>query len=994
MMQFVAGAFWQGAVAYGQQLSIRHYDVSDGLAHSHVSAMHQDAKGYLWLATWEGLSRFDGYRFTNYTQRDGLGDPIINDITEDHKGNIWVATNGGGIARLVNDRSVTEPATGGSQKFVSYRVGDSAVSNRVNALAFDSQNHPWCATDGGLYRGAFGQNGDLRFDVISPHQTEIKMAAFADSHGRLWFGIQHELIEVVHDQIIKYGPEDEVGHTEVQSITDDRRGRLFVANQHEVFEFIAPADDKGRGRWQRLPVTFKSDQDVSALLFDSAGVLWIGTSDGLVKYHDGKQTLYTSAQGLSDNHIQSLAEDRDGNLWIGSFGGGVCKLSSELIVTFTRTEGLPHQDVQKVIEDSAGHLYASIHGGGIVKIVEGRAVAVEKSQLAFTDSNDRIFQDRRGDWWIGTNSGLFRFQGPELQLHRGHKFSAVDGIGDGPIMSGLYQDAKGKIWVYPEGKGLFDFDPSQRARPIFNQVLSNDIAPAGGVGRIIEDRSGGLWLGAHEQLGKLINGRLVMLKPTDGLPETRPRAFFVDSRGWLWIGLRYKGVSVTKDPTGESPKFLNYSTANGLASDAVWTVAEDDAGRMYFGTGKGLDQLDLTTGRIRHFNTDDGLASDVVNYCMRDMKGNIWVGTTLGLSKFNPRIERHVNQPAPIYLSRITVAGEDLALPETGALRVPQLELSASRNNLLIEYVALSFQGEDKLRYQYKLEGVDKDWSPPTGVRSINYARLGPGSYRFLVRAINEEGIINSDAATFEFRILRPIWQRWWFLTLAGVLMALGIYAVHRQRTARLIELERVRTRIATDLHDDIGANLSLIAMLSEVARGQLSRDDHRLKEWFSTIATTSRDTVDAMSDIVWAVNPKRDQLSDLMQRMRRFADDILGARDITLNFRAPEPGRDLKVGADLRREVFLTFKESVNNIVRHSQCTIANIELRAERGWLVLHLSDNGCGFDPASASEGNGLASMRQRAQKLGGSLDVSSPNGQGTEVILRVPLGHRGK
>jgi signal transduction histidine kinase len=127
---------------------------------------------------------------------------------------------------------------------------------------------------------------------------------------------------------------------------------------------------------------------------------------------------------------------------------------------------------------------------------------------------------------------------------------------------------------------------------------------------------------------------------------------------------------------------------------------------------------------------------------------------------------------------------------------------------------------------------------------------------------------------------------------------------------------------------------------------------------------------------------------------MRRFADDILGARDITLNFRAPEPGRDLKVGADLRREVFLTFKESVNNIVRHSQCTIANIELRAERGWLVLHLSDNGCGFDPASASEGNGLASMRQRAQKLGGSLDVSSPNGQGTEVILRVPLGHRGK
>jgi signal transduction histidine kinase len=217
---------------------------------------------------------------------------------------------------------------------------------------------------------------------------------------------------------------------------------------------------------------------------------------------------------------------------------------------------------------------------------------------------------------------------------------------------------------------------------------------------------------------------------------------------------------------------------------------------------------------------------------------------------------------------------------------------------------------------------------------------------------------------------------------------------VHRQRVGRLVELERVRTRIATDLHDDIGANLSLIAMLSEVARGFLKNDDRRMKDWFSTIATTSRDTVDAMSDIVWAVNPKRDQLSDLTQRMRRFAEDILGARDIALNFRAPELERDLKVGADLRREVFLIFKETINNTVRHSQCTASEVELKVARGWLVLQMSDNGRGFDLKGTSEGNGLASMRQRAQKLGGTLDVSSPNGQGTSVTLRAPLDHRGR
>ena len=186
---------------------------------------------------------------------------------------------------------------------------------------------------------------------------------------------------------------------------------------------------------------------------------------------------------------------------------------------------------------------------------------------------------------------------------------------------------------------------------------------------------------------------------TAGLPETRPRAFFVDSRGWLWIGLRYRGVSVSKNPGAAVPEFANYSTANGLASDAVWAIAEDNSGRMYFGTGKGLDQFDLNSGRIRHFNTDDGLASDIINSCFKDDAGNIWLGTTLGLSKFNPSVERTKVTAAPIYLSRIQLAGEDMTLPETGAITIPLMELAASRNNLSIDFVALSFQGENELSY-------------------------------------------------------------------------------------------------------------------------------------------------------------------------------------------------------------------------------------------------------------------------------------------------------
>jgi hypothetical protein len=213
-------------------------------------------------------------------------------------------------------------------------------------------------------------------------------------------------------------------------------------------------------------------------------------------------------------------------------------------------------------------------------------------------------------------------------------------------------------------------------------------------------------------------------------------------------------------------QFANYSTEQGLSSDAVWAITEDDAGRIYLGTGKGLDQLDPMSGRIRHFSARDGLAGDIITHCLKDRNGAIWVATALGLSKFNPRVERSVAHPPPIYLSRAQVAGEDLPLPETGALSVPEFEIPYTHNNLLLEYVGLSFQGEQQLRYQYKLEGADGNWSAPSEGRSVNYARLAPGSYQFLARAINKdgqdgqegrEGAISTEPAVFRFRILPPL---------------------------------------------------------------------------------------------------------------------------------------------------------------------------------------------------------------------------------------------
>jgi signal transduction histidine kinase/streptogramin lyase len=718
------------------------------------------------------------------------------------------------------------------------------------------------------------------------------------------------------------------------SVVEDHQGRLLVATEHQVFEFIAPPGSQGRGRWRPFPVALKPDQRVGS------------------------------------------------------------KLSGELIVSFIGTEGLPNQPVQRVIEDRRGRIYASIVNGGLVEIVEGRAAPVPGSQ-ASRFVNRLPLQDSRGDWWIPTAEGLFRFDGPELQLRRGGRISSVDGIPGGKD-AGCWLFAKdpvGKLWMACGG-GIYRLDRAQNGRAVFERI---PIPPLSGAPIATSDSGGGLWVGGHDSLARLMKGKTTVFQPAEGLPEMNPRSLFRDSRGWLWIGLRYKGVSVTKDPSAENLKFVNYSTEQGLASDTVLSITEDDAGRIYLSTGKGLDQLDPVTGRIRHFNSKDGLAGDNVGHTIKDRNGNIWVATSQGLSKLDPRAERKVDRPPPIYLSRAQVAGEDLPIAETGALSIPELELPATRNNLLIEYVALSFRGENRLRYQYKLEGVDGDWGAQTESRSVNYARLAPGSYRFLARAINQEGMMSAEPVVFRFRILPPLWQKWWFLALVATLIGLAVYALFRYRVARLVELERVRTRIATDLHDDIGAGLSRVAILSEVVKRQVgasSVSGEQSIPLLTEIADSARGLIESMREIIWAIDPRRDALSDVASQVRQFASDVLEAKAINWDFQVAPELEKIKLDTERRRHLFLIFKEALHNIERHAGCKNVRLSLTVAHNQLWGEIRDDGRGFtaqgsDPAFSTNGHGLENMRRRAAQVGGKVNIESCPGQGTCIKLMIPL-----
>jgi signal transduction histidine kinase len=348
--------------------------------------------------------------------------------------------------------------------------------------------------------------------------------------------------------------------------------------------------------------------------------------------------------------------------------------------------------------------------------------------------------------------------------------------------------------------------------------------------------------------------------------------------------------------------------------------------------------------------------------------------------------------PPPILITGLRIAGDPQPISPLGEVEIAPVELGPYKNQLRIDFVALGFSPGERLRYQYKLEGASQDWSQLADQRTVNFANLAPGRYRFLVQAVNADDVMSEVPASFSFTILPPVWQRWWFIAIVVALAGIIAHTLYSYRVARLLELERVRTRIATDLHDDIGSSLSQIAIMSEVVQQQVGGENQRVSRPLSVIAGTSRELVDSMADIVWAVNPKRDHLIDLTQRMRQFAGEVLTARNIEFTFGAPGLESDIQIETDVRREVFLIFKEAINNVVRHSKCSSVEIRFGVNDNRLMLKVADDGRGFDPARTSGGHGLASMKRRAESIGGVLEILAEAERSTTITLQAPLRRR--
>jgi signal transduction histidine kinase len=505
----------------------------------------------------------------------------------------------------------------------------------------------------------------------------------------------------------------------------------------------------------------------------------------------------------------------------------------------------------------------------------------------------------------------------------------------------------------------------------------------------VEDAAGNLWVGFYDGgLARFRNGRFRMFTAAEGVPAGLVTALHADAAGRVWIGTNQSGLTRIDSPAADEPAFTAVPPSRSLN---VRCLTEDRWGRIYAGTSRGIFRIDPASSRVEHFGTGEGLASEFVTTALRDAHGTLWFGTINGLSRFEPVADvpgAATVEPSRVHISALRVRGVPQPVSELGDLEAQPLTLAPDQNQLEIEFFAIAFNSAEPLKYQYRIDGIDQDWNPTTELRSVNYGRLPSGSHRFQVRSVRSDGIPSAAPATVSFTVLLPVYARWWFISTVALLTGAAVLALYRARLAQLLRVERVRARIATDLHDDIGASLSQIAILAEVAQ-RPGQGENGLVSPLARIAETSRGLVDSMSDIVWAINPEVDSLSDLVHRMRRFAEDTLSADDIDLTFREPAIGQDPRLGPEIRREIFLILKESVTNIAKHAACKHVTIELEADRRRLRLRVTDDGHGFDPEQKTDGNGVSNMRRRVTALGGRLTIQSKPGRGTTIELEAPL-----
>jgi signal transduction histidine kinase/ligand-binding sensor domain-containing protein len=1017
-------------VLHAERLPVRVYTTSDGLGSSAINWMLRDSRGFLWLGTRDGLSRFDGQRFTTYCVGQG-GSPSVSQIIERRRGDYLVVLQSGSLYRF--DAQTPASPVSDAPSTPALTLHAELLADDIGGLLYeDHAGRLWVM---GYTRGLFLLAGSDQHLTLQPVELRLpgrrepannvtRMIETRD--GSLWLTTDVGLVRRAEDgRLMLYSAPVPFPNSDyLTSLYEDRDGRIWIGSRHGVYVLqplplsdpaaFAPHTlaDIGRGS-QALALPSTAGEVFEFTVADgfdgvmvlgiyqmADGRVWLTSKSGLSVFDGHRFRNFNAANGVV-TPPGMMVEDANSNLWMASLNGAV-KLVTRGLATFGKDDGLGDQAIRSIYQTPAGDFYV-VSGDWQVSRLDGGRFTTVRPRLPLAGvpvwTSDLGFLDSAASWWFLSERRLFRFDHVRrLEALRGRFASAVYESGEDFHHGWFYrmfEDSGGRVWISsrtgsPERMGLTVW---QRATNTFQVLGVEQGFPAGRApSAFCEDQAGDLWLGFYTGgAARYADGKFTILGSEDGLPEGFVTDIYADKSGRLWIASNGGGLSRVDNPAAAHPVFVNYTTANGLSSNNVRAVTEDDEGRIYVGTVRGIDRLSPTTGRVKHYTMADGLADDFITVAFRDHTGALWFGTQNGLSRLVPEPDLPAPAP-PIKIEALRVAGVKQPLSELGQTEVGQLQLNYTQANLQIDFFSLSFAPAERILYQHRLAGANEDWSAPAGERSVTYANLAPGTYQFLVRAVNADGVRSQEPAVVSFRISPPFWSRWWFILSALLLFGASVYAITRASFRRTLELERVRTRIATDLHDDIGASLTRIAMLSEVAQRQGNGAQPAATNRLAQIADDARTLVDSMSDIVWAIDPRRDDFLSVVERVRSFAADTLGAAGVRWQITVAPQLAGQRLTPEQRRALYLIFKEALSNIARHASCRHASCRIAFEHSALVAFIEDDGRGLPPEplhNGRGGRGLPNMKARAAALGGRLEVATRPGGGTRLHLSLPL-----
>ncbi len=966
--------------ANNPEFLVNNWRNEDGLPHSVINSIVQTRDGYLWIGTYVGLVRFDGKQFTQYSSSNvpELETGAIMQLFEDREGTLWIA--------LVNGRLLAWKE--GSVQVIL--PGDSA-SPQIISMAQQTNGTIWLETA----NGALGRVTNHGVEYVSPPSESSNnqhLGLVVDASNQLWMGTPQGLKLWRENRLVSPGLAPLDGKL-IEGLTRARDGAVWVFCNRQLWkvragEILAQLEP---------PTTFGG---LAGMLEASDGRFWLGSNDGNLFCLNPDSSWTKIPQLGFQGLIKILYEDQEGNLWRGGFGSGLTRIRPQIFKLHELQLPEPNLDkyARTAVSDREGNVWAILNNQVLSRIPAGAQVPEIWTNSNIQNAIKTLLVDHNNDLWAGADGGhLYRFEHGTFvsKLNIGN-------INNNPI-NDLFEDADHNLWVgYTGGPGLGVIPKGDATK--WHTV--NDLSYPAEVHAIAQSADGSMWVGTHNDGAfHSKNGHWLRLAAQDGLPSNYVRCFFADPDGTMWLGTLH-GLCRWRDG-----KLVAIKSEQGLWNDSISYIADDNRGNLWIGSFGGVFRVQRTDlnrfadGRSQSiqcvgYNRNDGLNNVECSGSSQPAgaqtpDGRLWFATGGGLMSVDPGQIHENTFPPPVWLENIIVDGKAFPIKHSTS----GLKLGPGIRQFNFLFTAPSFVSPEKVLFRHKLEGLDADWSSPSPQRSIIYSYIPPGTYKFKVAACNNDGLWNDVGQSIQLVVQPYFWQTFWFKVAIGLALgsalAWGVRRREKWKTRLRFEqlerehaVDRERSRIAKDIHDDLGANLTQIIFLSqrvEIA----SKNSSEVEHWIRMIPVAAGRTIQSLDEIVWAINPQHDSLESLANYLSQYAQEFLTLAGIRCLLEVPTVLPAVMLTADVRHNLALTAREALQNIVTHSRATEVRFFMQLDQSCLKIVIADNGRGFEQDRLPDtGNGLRNMQKRLADIGGILEIASRLAEGTTVQFMLP------